>query len=158
MAGGWRWVAHLSDRIKTVARPLRLGVRGLVIDRHGGAADHVLLVRHTYVAGWYLPGGGVEAGESAPAALARELVEEAGVELHGPAQLHGIFFNPIDSRRDHVVCYVIDDFHCKPAHKANLEIAEARFFSIDALPVETTRATRARIDEILRGAPVSETW
>ena len=98
------------------------------------------------------------AGESAPAALARELSKRPASRLLAPPRLHGIFFNPIDSRRDHVVCYVVDEFHCKPAHRPDLEIAEARFFPIDALPADATRATRARIDEVLRGAPVSELW
>lgn len=158
MAVGLSWLARLGGSAKTLVRPLRFGVRGLVVDRCDGRADHVLLVRHTYVAGWYLPGGGVEAGESAAAALARELAEEAGIEILGPPLLHGIFFNPIASRRDHVACYIIDHFRCPPVHVPDLEIAEARFFPIDALPSEATRATRARIDEVLRGAPVSELW
>ncbi|HEY1735134.1 MAG TPA: NUDIX domain-containing protein [Methylovirgula sp.] len=152
-----QWLKRLAAQTRLLAKPLRLGVRGLVIDRRPGG-DQVLLVRHTYVAGWYLPGGGVDPGESALGALARELVEETGVELRGAPKLHGVFFNPIESRRDHVVFYVIEEFHCRPAHPPDLEIAEARFFPIDALPAETTRATRARIDEVLRGAPVSELW
>ena len=155
MAAGVRWLARFAGSVKNLAQPLRLGVRGLVVDRRDGHADHVLLVRHTYVAGWYLPGGGVEAGESVGAAVARELAEEAGVELLGAPLLHGVFLNPIGSRRDHVVCFVVDDFHRTPAHRPDLEIAEARFFPIDALPAATTRA---RIDEVLRGVPVSELW
>lgn len=154
---GWdlQIFARLRERAKAVLRPLRLGVRGLVVERRDTGADHVLLVRHTYVGGWYLPGGGVEPGETALAALARELVEETGVEIRGAPRLHGIFFN---RGRDHVVCYIVDEFHILPAKWPNLEIAEARFFPIDALPDATTRATRAKIDEILRGAPTSEHW
>lgn len=146
-----RRVLHFAWRF---TRGLTLGARAVVVDGDG----KVFLVKHSYMAGWYLPGGGVEAGESALAALARELAEETGVEILGPPLLHGLFFNPIDSRRDHVACYVIDDFRCRPAHAPDLEIAEARFFSVDALPANATRATRARIDEVLRGAPVSELW
>jgi len=158
MAGAWRFVARLAETAKGISSPLRLGVRGLVIDRRNGRTDQILLVRHTYVAGWYLPGGGVEAKESTHAALARELEEEAGVMILGAPRLHGVFFNQAGSDRDHVVCFVVENFHSKPVHVPNLEIAEARFFSINALPEEATRATRARIDEVLRGAPVAEFW
>ena len=40
----------------------------------------------------------------------------------------------------------------------NREIVEHGFFSPDALPDGTTRATRARIAEVLGGAAVSEVW
>ncbi|HWZ11350.1 MAG TPA: NUDIX domain-containing protein, partial [Xanthobacteraceae bacterium] len=63
------------------ARGLTLGVRGLVID----AERRVFLVKHSYVAGWHLPGGGVEPGETLAAALARELREEGNIELTAPA-------------------------------------------------------------------------
>ena len=47
-----RKVFHLYWRF---ARGMTLGVRAVVIDDAG----RVFLVRHTYVAGWHLPGGGV---------------------------------------------------------------------------------------------------
>src|SRR5205085_1859217 len=42
------------------ARPMTVGVRALVIDGSGC----ILLVKHSYVSGWHLPGGGVEPGET----------------------------------------------------------------------------------------------
>ena len=54
--------------------------------------------------------------------------------------------------------YIVRDFLQERPPQPNREIVEHGFFSIDALPEETTRATRARIDEVFRGVQVSETW
>jgi ADP-ribose pyrophosphatase YjhB (NUDIX family) len=132
----------------------RLGVRGLVIDAEGA----VLLVRHTYVAGWYLPGGGVAKGETAEAALARELAEEANIDVLERPRLHGLFLNAKASPRDHVACYVVRQFRQSAPLTPNFEIAEARFFAIASLPAETTRATRARIKEVAEGRAAAEIW
>src|SRR5712672_3843869 len=64
-----RRVFHLYWRL---VRSMTLGVCAVVLD--GG--DKVFLVKHTYVSGWYLPGGGVEVGESLLDSLRRELMEE----------------------------------------------------------------------------------
>src|SRR5712691_7693437 len=81
-----RRALHLYWRF---ARAMTLGVRALVIDGQG----RIFLVKHSYISGWYLPGGGVETGETLRQALARELMEEGNIELTGPPELHGIFFN-----------------------------------------------------------------
>ncbi|MFG3756795.1 NUDIX domain-containing protein, partial [Klebsiella pneumoniae] len=94
-----RRVLHLYWRF---ARGMTLGVRALVVDADG----RVFLVQHSYVAGWHLPGGGVEVGETCNEALTRELWEEGQIEITGPPTLHGVFFNRRISRRDHVAVYV----------------------------------------------------
>jgi 8-oxo-dGTP pyrophosphatase MutT (NUDIX family) len=136
------------------ARGMTLGVRGLVID----GAGRVLLVQHSYVRGWHLPGGGVEPGETLLEALARELAEEGNIRLTGAPALHGVFFNRRVSRRDHVAVYVVQDFLQDGLFEPNREIAAASFFALDALPNDTTAGTRARIAEALGGAPISEHW
>ena len=40
----------------------------------------------------------------------------------------------------------------------NHEIVAHGFFALDALPDDTTRATRARIAEVFGGVAVSELW
>jgi 8-oxo-dGTP pyrophosphatase MutT (NUDIX family) len=136
------------------ARSMTLGVRALVADPQG----RVLLVKHSYVTGWHLPGGGVEVGETIQDALARELLEEAGITALEPPVLHGIFFNSRVSRRDHVALFVIRAFRQEGGPRNPREIVDYGFFALNALPPDTTRGTRARLAEVFDRATVSERW
>jgi 8-oxo-dGTP pyrophosphatase MutT (NUDIX family) len=135
-------------------RGMTLGVRALVID----GAGRVFLVKHSYLAGWHLPGGGVEAGETLTTALARELREEGNIELGDPPQFIGVYFNRRVSRRDHVALYVVRSFHQSAPPQPNSEIVAHGFFALDALPEDTGRATRERIAEVLGGRSIAELW
>jgi 8-oxo-dGTP pyrophosphatase MutT (NUDIX family) len=146
-----RRVMHFYWRF---SRPATLGVRALVIDGTG----RIFLIKHSYVAGWHLPGGGVETGETMLEALARELAEEGNIKLASQPALHGIFFNKRVSRRDHVALFVVRDFRQEAPPKPNYEIVAHGFFAPDALPEGTSRATRARLAEVLDGVAVSELW
>jgi ADP-ribose pyrophosphatase YjhB (NUDIX family) len=136
------------------ARGLTLGVRAVVIDGTG----RVFLVKHSYVAGWHLPGGGVEVGETLMTALTRELREEGNIELSEQPDFFAVYFNRRASRRDHVALYVVRAFHQSAPPQPNREIIAHGFFATDALPEETTRATRARIAEVMDGRTVAELW
>lgn len=136
------------------ARGMTLGVRAAVLNDAG----EVFLIRHTYTPGWQMPGGGVETGETLTEALAKELREEACIRLTGPAQLFGIYFNRKVSRRDHVALYIVRDFVVDQAKKPDMEIAEARFFPLDALPQGLTPATRRRLAEIIEGTLAAAEW
>jgi 8-oxo-dGTP pyrophosphatase MutT (NUDIX family) len=133
---------------------MTLGVRAVVLDD----SNKVFLVKHSYVAGWHLPGGGVETGESLGEALRRELREEGRIELAGEPALHGLFFNSHVSRRDHVAVYVVRHFSQDRLPEPNREIVACGFFATDALPAETTHGTRLRIAEVLDGTPPMATW
>jgi len=146
-----RRVLHVYWRF---SRGVTLGVRAAVIDHSG----KVFLVMHSYVSGWHLPGGGVEIGETAAAALARELREEGNIELVEPATLFGVYFNRRISRRDHVALYVVRAFRQDAPPQPNHEIIAHGFFAPDALPAETTRATRERLAEVLNGCPPAQLW
>jgi ADP-ribose pyrophosphatase YjhB (NUDIX family) len=136
-------------------RPMTLGVRALVINETDRT---VFLVRHTYVRGWQLPGGGVETGETLLEALRHELVEECNIEMTGAPRLAAMYYNRVTSPRDHVALYVVTDFHQTAPKLADHEIAEAAFFRIDQLPQGTTRATQARLAEHLDGREPSPYW
>ncbi len=136
------------------SRGLTLGVRAMVVDPARG----VFLVKHSYVAGWHLPGGGVETGESMLQALARELREEGNLEWAAPPRLHALYFNERVSRRDHVALFVVERYRALGEPVRNREIVDHGFFDPAALPQDTTESTRARIDEVLRGTEISERW
>jgi 8-oxo-dGTP pyrophosphatase MutT (NUDIX family) len=136
------------------SRGLTVGVRAVVLDGEG----RVFLIKHGYARGWHLPGGGVETGETLVQALARELREEGNIELTGPPRIHGVFFHPLYSQRDHVTIYVVRDFRQNGTPEPNREIAASGFFPLDALPADTTAGTRARIAEVLGGGTIAERW
>jgi 8-oxo-dGTP pyrophosphatase MutT (NUDIX family) len=146
-----RRVFHLYWRF---ARGMTLGARAVVLD----GENRVFLIKHSYVTGWHLPGGGVETGEAFGDALRRELMEEGRIELLGEPALHGLFHNSHVSRRDHVAVYVVRHFRQDRLPEPNREIVASGFFDAAALPAETTEGTRLRISEVLEGKKPIATW
>jgi len=136
-----------------LSRGLTLGVRGVVVD----AAGQVLLIEHTYVPGWHLPGGGVERGETAEQALARELEEEAGVQPTAAPRLISIHSNHRSYPGDHVLIYLVETWAPCPATSRG-EIHQVGWFALDRLPQGVTQATRARLAEIFGGQCRSPGW
>jgi ADP-ribose pyrophosphatase YjhB (NUDIX family) len=132
---------------------MTLGVRGVVLN----PAGEVLLVEHTYVRGWHLPGGGVERGETAETAMVRELVEEAGVRALSRPRLLGVHSNHRRHRGDHVLVYRIDDW--EPCEATSVgEILRVGWFAPDRLPDEVTDGARKRIAEALGDGEASPHW
>ena len=136
-----------------LTRGLTLGVRGMVFDAEG----RVLLIQHTYVRGWHLPGGGVERNETVREALERELIEEAGIRLTGEPSLLGIYSNARVFRGDHVLIYRVDEWEACPQTSRG-EIHCIDWFSPDALPDGITGGTRRRIEEALGARPPDVFW
>ncbi len=122
---GWqrlRTGAHLY--LVGVRRRMVLGVRVAVLDE-----ERVLLLRHTYLPGWHFPGGGVEPGEAAADAAARETLEETGVSAAEPLQLFGLYHNVHEAtNRDHLAFFVCRQFRVERAFRRNVEIAEIGWF------------------------------
>ncbi|MBM4426741.1 MAG: NUDIX domain-containing protein [Chloroflexi bacterium] len=124
-------------------RPVRMGVRVLMVQD-----GMVWLVRHTYLPGWFLPGGGVERRETLEQAARREAREEAGADLKGISLL-GVFTNFIQWKTDHTAVFLSTDF--KITGKSDGEIAEVRAFPIDQLPEETYNPHFSLLDAYRKG-------
>jgi 8-oxo-dGTP pyrophosphatase MutT (NUDIX family) len=136
-----------------IFEPTIVGVRALIV-----RDNRVMLVRHTYLKGWYLPGGKVDRGETAYTALCREVEEECALKVKS-AMLRGIYSNKEQNRNDHIILYSVDDFESAPVRPLyKLEIAEADFFDIDRLPDGATPATRRRLAEYRRQEFNCEYW
>lgn len=134
-------------------RGMTLGVRSVAVDADG----RVMLVKHTYLAGWWLPGGGVDRGEATSEAAARELFEETGLKATAPGRLVSVHSNERFFRGDHVLVYRFDAFEAgQLTHHG--EIAETGWFDPLNLPEDAHRSTRDRMAEMFGGAPVDPRW
>jgi ADP-ribose pyrophosphatase YjhB (NUDIX family) len=152
-----RWIEPLTRPFVftffRLTRGMTLGVRAVVVDAEG----RVLLIEHTYVRGWHLPGGGVERGETAETAVVRELQEEAGVETIGRPRLISVHSNETVFRGDHVLIYRVDAWREVEATSRG-EILARGFFALDALPEGITAGTRRRIAEALSDDEPEPHW
>ncbi len=153
MSVSWRsplfWLYH---RWLGVLQIPTVGVRAMVVDH----AARVLLVRHTYRPLWYTPGGGVDRGETPAEALARELREEVGLTLTAPPELWAVFHHRLHGHDDYPILYVVRSFEEGPSHSP--EIAEKRWFSLDALPDDMHPPTHARLEEWRDGRRPPAHW
>jgi ADP-ribose pyrophosphatase YjhB (NUDIX family) len=132
-----------------------LGVRSLVLD----GDERVALVRHTYIDGWHLPGGGVKKGESFEAGLARELREEVGLQAFTIDRVLGVYHNMREGKDDHVAVFVTRVPAGTPVMSADrMEIAEAAWFSLKLLPMGLSSATARRISEYREGTTGTGDW
>jgi 8-oxo-dGTP pyrophosphatase MutT (NUDIX family) len=121
-------------------RPIRTGVRVMLLQ-----GDQVLLIRQTYVPGWFMPGGGLKRGETMEQAARREAKEEAGAEL-ADIQLMGVYTAFKDWKTDHNILFICREFTLNGEHDS--EIAEVRFFHLIDLPDGLWPGHRRRIEEV----------
>ena len=131
-----------------IFRPKTLGVRVMLIKN-----GEVLLVRQTYMSGWYMPGGGVKRGETVEEAVRREAYEEIGAQM-GALNLIGTYTHFGENKSDHNVLFLCTDFTLNG--KQDNEIAEARFFHLDALPDGLLDGHRQRLKEYNAGGIIPQ--
>ena len=138
---------HALQRLRwRILKPVTLGVR-VLMEKDG----RVVLVKHTYDDRWYLPGGGVERHETLEEAIRREAREELGAQL-GQLWLLGAYTNFTEYKSDHVLVFVCHDFTLPGA--AGREIDRSGLYGLEALPQDTSPATRRRLEEYRTGGKI----
>ncbi len=136
-----------------LSRGATIGVR--IIARAPGG--QVALVRHTYVGGLHLPGGGVEKRETAVDAAARELQEETGATPSGPFSLRSVHANHARFPNDHILVFTVD-VHAPPDRLPDREIAEVMWVDPNAAPNEVSPSTQRRLAEWVGASKAAPHW
>lgn len=138
----------MSDRRKYPDRPY-VGVGAVIV-----ADGKVLIVKRKYdpLAGqWSIPGGAVELGETLEDSIAREMLEETGLEIAVGPVIE--VFDRITRDEDGGVRYhfVLVDYLCWPVGgelRAGSDVADARF--VDPSALEEYQLTAKAADVIAR--------
>jgi len=120
-------------------------------------AGELLLIRNSYGdrAVFVLPGGGIGRREAPAAAAAREVREEVGLEVRdlAPVSTH---LSSAEGKRDTIHLFSGRTLGHPVADR--VEVDEARFFPLDALPGAVSAATLRRIAELKGEAPADPAW
>ncbi len=148
-------VYRLARLYWRLMRPLTVGVRVIVTNEQG----EVLLLRHTYKSGFYLPGGKVKRGESLRDAVVRELREEVGVRDVEKAKmaLVGAYSSFSSFKSDHILV-VSAQTRDAARPTSRLEVESVIFADPYQLPDQTSPATRRRIEEYLKNEVTIDVW
>lgn len=145
------FVLLLRALYRQIRRPVTIGVRSLIVQD-----EQILLVRMHGSDEWVMPGGGVKRGETLRAAAEREAREETGCHVQAE-RLLGMYLGIHEGMTNHVAVFVCRPL-TPPTNTLNIEIAEARYWPIDALPDSATSLHR-RLREYAAGAQgLDGTW
>lgn len=127
--GLWSLVREAARHI--LRRPV-VGVVAAARTRDG----RWVLIRRMDTGTWALPGGTLEWGETLRTAIARELREEAGVQVESLGELSGVYSRPDRDVRMHSVTIVVQAVVSEPLHPPSnpVEIAQVGLFRDEELP------------------------
>jgi len=126
----------LARRIPGIRQP---GVKALVVT----SAGRIVLVRHSYMPGWHLPGGGLKRGETPEQGMLRELGEEIGLlrwaaigQRDGPG-------DQTDPDCTGPALFIVTgaEYRFRPS----LEIEAAGAFAPEALPDDCAKSVRYHV-------------
>lgn len=119
-------------------RPSTVGARALCLT----PANRVVLVRHSYMTGWFLPGGARRHDDHPVAAILRELREEIGLVDWTSVAPVGDIDHRIDFRYDRETVFIVRDVRYRA--QLSWEIESIAEFDLDRLPPDLGSGMRER--------------
>ena len=137
---------------KALMSPVAFGVNAVVDDETG----RVILVRHRYMQGLHLPGGGVSSGEPPAEAVIRELQEELGLFESSPPEFMSLYTRQFGFITNVVALYRVRN--AKIAFKPNFEIRDIAHIDPNEPPDDVRPGARRRLSELVGASPVSPYW
>ena len=135
---------------------LRLRTRGVKVMVFN-AKGELLLIRNSYGNKdvFVLPGGGIRPFERPAAAALREVREEVGITAER-VTLRSIHQSRAEGKRDTI--HLFSAYTEETPTPDEVEVEEARFFPLDALPDTVSAATLRRIGEFRGERPIGLDW
>jgi 8-oxo-dGTP pyrophosphatase MutT (NUDIX family) len=143
-------LVHLS--LRSVLQPVTFGVRAFVEDPEG----RVVLIRHTYTSGWYLPGGGTERHELPEAAAVREAQEEAGLISSASPEFFGLYVQKVVWVSNVVALYRLRN--AEVAFRKSIEVRDHIWADPKAPPPGCTGGTLRRLAELTGKRALNGRW
>lgn len=137
---------------KALMSPVAFGVNAIVDDEEG----RIILVRHRYMQGLHLPGGGVSSGEPPADAIIRELQEELGLLESSPPEFMSLYTRQFGFITNVVALYRVRN--AKINFKPNLEIREIAYVDPGAPPDDVRPGARRRLAELVGDTPPGPYW
>ncbi len=145
-----RFAIHILRFYWKIFKPCGVGVRVIVQSDDG----KILLVRHSYKKGWYLPGGALNRLERAEDGGRREVREETNLEIKD-VHFHGIYRGIEDAKNDWILIFrskAVDSSRIKIDH---VEIDEYKWMlPEEILKAETDRRSYKAITEMGSKCPI----
>ena len=129
------------------------GVKVMLLNEKG----ELLLIRNSYgdSHAFVLPGGGIRPFEAPVAAALREVREEIGIDAERLTPL-SVHQSRAEGKRDTI--HLFNGYTTNAPKPDGVEVEEARFFSLDALPETVSAATLRRIGEFRGERPIDTAW
>ena len=144
---------ELRRRVIGLLRLRTRGVKVMIFNQRG----ELLLIRNSYGNRqlFLLPGGGIGPFETPATAALREVREETGIAAERLVPL-SVHHSRAEGKNDTIHLFSASTDQAPKADQ--IEVEEARFFSLDELPDGVSPATLRRIEEYNGKRPIDTAW